>query len=455
MRTGLDEMGRNTFAKRKRYDGRDVALMVYALRSSSSSDELTRSVIAALASLIERIVAADYDSAKKGEPVMEIRAVDAAACVFGLQQCRSEVPEVQALIRAMSPLIYQAQGRLDSKGIFLVFNGMQGLNSKDPSVKMLLRALEPTISSSEKYFDGFRDFYQLSGAISGLSRMSLREPCAEKLIEILSRLVTKTVKKAMPSDSERQVSQDGIEIEGGKRGDTKSGKEARQHFQLLARATPDRVGIALYGLQGLNHQKAPVEAILSALIPYVDRLSQLDGKTVGMCFQGFKSAHGAPSATQARMLSILSSKMSGWSIRGHHGNVKTVAAAGRFLREAQITLRSALVGIKNLDCSNPVVSSLLVNFANEILLWSDAVEILEKDSVNTGKKRDIFDKSTIRVLAEIFTKPQISFHPKVSEMLELVGIDYIITPHPRKLIRSDHNKRNPKHSETFENILSQ
>jgi len=60
--------------------------------------------------------------------------MDAAACVFGLQQCRSEVPEVQELIKAISPLVFQAQGRLDSRGIFLAFNGMQGLNSREASV---------------------------------------------------------------------------------------------------------------------------------------------------------------------------------------------------------------------------------------------------------------------------------------------------------------------------------
>ena len=160
-----------------------------------------------------------------------------------------------------------------------------------------------------------------------------------------------------------------------------------------------------------------------------------------MCFQGFKTAYGAPSPTQEKMLSALSSKMTGWSLRGHNRGIKTLIGSERFLKEAQITLRSALVGIKRLDRNNPVVRSVLVNFAEEILTWSDAVNLVKEEIRASGKSRDVFDKSTVMLLSDTFgTLPLSSSSnltaPKsmqkdeytVKKLLELVAIHPDLVP---------------------------
>ena len=67
--------------------------------------------MASLAVLVSKIVASDFEHSKQGQAVMNMRAQDAAACIFGLQQLSSDDIEVRDLVLALAPLLYQSEGR--------------------------------------------------------------------------------------------------------------------------------------------------------------------------------------------------------------------------------------------------------------------------------------------------------------------------------------------------------
>ena len=180
---------------------------------------------------------------------------------------KTESPEVQQLLMAMSPLINQADGRLDGRGLFMALNGLQGLNSNEKSVQVLLSALLPLLQNTlRRGFAGFEDFYQLSGAINGLSRLNSRDPGVKSFVETIAQLVKPKSDAALMS----------------------------------VKVSSERVGMALFGLQGL--QRLPeAEDILSVLIPYIDAVPSLDGKTVGMSLQGFKACAPNPTPIQEKV----------------------------------------------------------------------------------------------------------------------------------------------------------
>jgi hypothetical protein len=56
-------------------DSRDISLMLYSLRSSSSSsDEITRKLFSKMSKIISMVAKADYEASKRGDPVLSIRA---------------------------------------------------------------------------------------------------------------------------------------------------------------------------------------------------------------------------------------------------------------------------------------------------------------------------------------------------------------------------------------------
>jgi len=373
VKESMDESFKSKFiSRKKRYDGRDIAVLLYSLRSSSSADDSTRKVLASVAEICNSITLRDYEASKSGDPVICMRGIDVAAIIFGFQQLRSDVSEVQSLIQAVAPLLYQCEGTVDSKGIFMIFNGLQGMRSKDVGVKLLLKSIEPLLSRSMGCFNGFTDFYQLSGAISGLSRLNPKDPSSAKMITIFSRLVAINTAKTTGAEKAK----------------------------FLSRCTPDRVGLALFGLQGFESGDENLKVILEALLPYMGKLASLDGKVVGMCFQGFRSSAGTPSNEQLQILSMLNLRMSGWSFRGRK-SVTNPRQASKFLRDAQITLRSSLSGLKRLDRNNPVVKSILINFSEEVLLWEEVMNTATAGEGNF-EYRDVFDMRTKRIMRDIF-----------------------------------------------------
>ena len=195
----------------------------------------------------------------------------------------------------------------------MLMNGLQGLATKEPATIRLLAALQPLMDRTEEAFEGFDDFYQLSGAISGLCRFSGRDEAAGPFVDSFARMVGKGCKQSKSGGSASSVS---------------------------------RIGMALFGLQSLPHRRKSVETILSSIGPFIDSAPSLDGKAVGMGLQGFKKCVGRPTQAQEAILASMCSKMSGWSLRGKNkprlvsptpAGAASSKAANAFLTESQVT----------------------------------------------------------------------------------------------------------------------
>jgi hypothetical protein len=171
---------------------------------------------------------------------------------------------VQTLIRSVTAFISRADGKLDGKMVFMMLNGLQGMSIDDEPVADLLRTITTLLERGEnKGFQGFDDFHQLSGALSGLSRLNAKNLVVKNMFDIIARLVKS-------ESSSNKVS-----------------KVIRREASLY-RSNADRVGMALFGLQGF--QKHPdIDIILNTIVPHIDVLQTLDGKALGMALQAFKS----------------------------------------------------------------------------------------------------------------------------------------------------------------------
>lgn len=148
--------------------------------------------------------------------------------------------------------------------VFMMLNGLQGMSIDDEPVADLLRTLTTLLErGEEKGFQGFDDFHQLSGALSGLCRLNAKNLVVKNLLDIIAKLV----RSKSSSDKVSRITR----------------REAS-----LYRNDADRVGMALFGLQGF--QKYPdIDIFLNEIVPHIDALQTLDGKALGMALQAFKS----------------------------------------------------------------------------------------------------------------------------------------------------------------------
>ena len=95
-----------------------------------------------------------------------------------------------------------------------------------------------------------------------------------------------------------------------------------------------------------------------------------------------------------------------------------------FLNEAQITLRSALVGMQTLDPNNELVRKILLSLAEEIFSWLPILHFIRSSHVEseTENHSQIYlEKSTYILINDIFARPELSNDPVVNSMLEGVS----------------------------------
>jgi hypothetical protein len=105
----------------------------------------------------------------------------------------------------------------------------------------------------------------------------------------------------------------------------------------------EKVGMALYGMQGLNPRYDSVRILMDILCPFVRNMPSPSGKILGMALQGFKACGGRVTGSHAEVVSIIAKKLPGWAGKGK--DVGSVYASD----EIQVTLRSALWGVSKLD----------------------------------------------------------------------------------------------------------
>jgi hypothetical protein len=166
---------------------------------------------------------------------------------------------------------------------------------------------------------------------------------------------------ALEADRERERERE--KRAAGKRGTDKLSKMLRDAPK------PEKVGMALYGMQGLSSRYDSVRTIMDLLLPFVKNMPTPTGKVVGMAFQCFKSCTGRPTGSHAEVLNVLSKRTAGWSGRKDRDSRGEYSSRSAPASDVQVTLRSALWGISRLDRQTPTVRDALRVFAAEVLLW--------------------------------------------------------------------------------------
>ena len=245
------------------------------------------------------------------------------------------------------------------------------------------------------------------------------------------------------------------------------GNKIVKSFMEVPRA--ERVGIALFGLQGMSGKLPSMEVIMKALIPYVSIMPAPNGKVVGMALQGFKEVSGIPSGSTAEVLEMISHKMSaGWSSRRVNGKrtpqSKRPASSTdhnlsrelkELLSDAQVTVRSALSGTRRMERSHPTVRRIMKSIAMEILSWNELIGSTttsdattthcvlpavdthtegdrERPTARGNKRKPVggnastllthLDRRTIKSILECFRGSDIETEPEVTLLLKLLNI---------------------------------
>ena len=431
-----------------RYEGRDIAMALYGMKEFSSQNEETLKVLNGLNPFIR-----DF----KGT----FNVQNVAGCLQGLQKMRSGPKQVDALAGYLAPIVASTEGYFNSRGLCMALTGLQGLDSKQPNARALIESLAIVMEKSESSFTGFEDFHQISSAINGLGGMSTEYPEVRRLVDSLARLlkplsdqyellintaaskatITSTATGAVPTSVSTGLVNDKSSVIAPKR-QWQQGKgvvvttpppieyivvednKVKHHninniqtanqkatkdrlIKMLKDAPkPEKVGMALFGMQGLSSRYDSVRALMDVLLPFVKNMPAPTGKVLGMALQGFKSCGGRPTGSHAEVLSILAKKLPGWSTkreeRGRDVNGRRINYIPT--SDVKVTLRSALWGISKLDRQTPPVREVLKALAAEVLYWDPST----------------LDSKTSSSLTEVYKGGDIEKEPEVRELLHLI-----------------------------------
>jgi hypothetical protein len=395
-----------------------------------------------------------------------------AGVLQGMQKLKSGVPQVDELLVALAPHIERASGVFNSKGLSMTLSGLQGMDSKQPEVRTLISSLASLIEKSEFGFSGFEDFHQISTAFSGLAGMSSEHSEVRKLVDAIAKVVkpllSKAVEKAVEKVPEVAAPAAVRQWQQGKgvvvvddlapaavvvAVEKAVEKVEKKPIDRLARMLrdepkPDKVGMALYGMQGLSSRQDSARILMDLLVPFVRKMPAPSGKVLGMALQGFKSCTGKPPGSHAAVLTILASKVSGYSTRkgrvvganGKENGVVVVTAGEKFVAsgDAQVTFRSGIWGVSNLDREAPSVRAILKSLAVEALQWNPKE----------------LDKRTYSSIAEVYQGGDIEADKDVAALLEQVApfmparkiMDPSLSRNSSSITTETNNKRNPSSS---------
>jgi hypothetical protein len=395
-----------------------------------------------------------------------------AGALQGLQKLKSGVPQVDELLAALAPHIERSSGVFNSKGLSMTLSGLQGMDSKQPDVRTLISSLASLIQKSEFGFSGFEDFHQISTAFSGLAGMSSEHSEVRMLVDAIAKLVKPLLNKAVEKVVEkvpevaapaavRQWQQGkGVVVVDDlapapvavvvEKAVEKVEKKPVDRLAKMLRdePKPDKVGMALYGMQGLSSRQDSARVLMDLLVPFVRKMPAPSGKVLGMALQGFKSCSGKPPGSHAAVLTLLAAKVSGFSTRkgrvvganGKENGVVVVPAGEKFVAsgDAQVTFRSGIWGVSNLDREAPSVRAILKSLAVEALKWNPKE----------------LDKRTYSSIAEVYQGGDIEADKDVKALLEQVApfmparkiMDPSLSRNSSSISTETNNKRNPSSS---------
>ena len=332
---------------RREFSGRDVSQALYGLRSTSCNHKETTELLQTLQPFLENTCGL-------------VTAQNIASAMCCLQNMESSTPEVKILIQSIVKLMSRCSGPLSGKGVSKCLNGLQRLRSKDVVVLELCDALAVILERSEKGYQGFDDFFQISSAISGFTSLDPKEKAVLRLGNAFAKLLQKK-RDACSSSMYRQT------------------------------PSAERVAVAMYALQEIS-RGAPTppfaNTIMNELLEFMRAMPFPSMKSLGMMMQGFKGVV-IPSEPYEQALEILADKLEqqgAWSARlskDNQGNRKNLVLSetGAGWKEAQTTLRSCLTGLAAMNKQVPARKRLVNLLMRDLKDWP--MDVLEKRTLET------------------------------------------------------------------------
>jgi tryptophan synthase alpha subunit len=195
----------------------NLSMIMIGLQGMSSDDEEVRSLVSALATLVD---------CRSGN--LNGRAVGNA--LYGLQGMSNDNVEVRSLVSALARKVEKCKGSLSAQEMGNALYGLRGMVSDDVEVRSLVSALATKVASCSESLTG----QEVGNALYGLQGMSSNDGEVRSLVSAL-------VKKVESCDGP---------------------------------LTGQNVGCAVYGLQGMSSDSAEVRSLVSALATKVESCSE-------------------------------------------------------------------------------------------------------------------------------------------------------------------------------------
>jgi len=219
-------------------DSKGIGSALYGLSGMSDDQPQVRALLAALA---DRIVKSN--SLLSGQGI--------ADALYGLRGMTSDGAELRSLLTALASKIDSTQGKLDSQEIGNALYGLQGMSSEIPEVRVIVQKLADKLARSSAILRS----PQIGRALLGLQRLSASSPEVRSLLRQLSRRIAE-------SDRTRMTSSDIADSLYGMQGMAEKVPEVQELLGELAKKiavtaaelSPEEVGRALFGLQGLSSE---------------------------------------------------------------------------------------------------------------------------------------------------------------------------------------------------------
>jgi len=219
-------------------DSKGIGSALYGLSGMSDDQPQVRALLAALADRI-----AKSDSLLSGQGI--------ADALYGLRGMTSDGAELRALLTALASRIDSTQGKLDSQEIGNALYGLQGMSSEIPEVRVIVQKLADKLARSSAILRS----PQIGRALLGLQRLSASSPEVRALLRQLTRRIAESDRTRMTSSAIAD-SLFGIQGMAEKVPEVQEllGELAKKIAVTAAELSPEEVGRALFGLQGLSSE---------------------------------------------------------------------------------------------------------------------------------------------------------------------------------------------------------
>lgn len=219
-------------------DSKGIGSALYGLSSMSDDQPQVRALLAALA-----------DRIGKSESVLSGQGI--ADALYGLRGMTSDGVELRSLLTALASRIDSSQGKLDSQEIGNALYGLQGMSSEMTEVRVIVKKLAEKLQRSKAILRS----QHIGRSLLGLQRLSGESSEVKALLKQISKRIAESDRTRMTAAA---ISDSCFGLQGMAENipevQNLIGELAKKIASTAAEMSPEEMGRALFGLQGLSSQ---------------------------------------------------------------------------------------------------------------------------------------------------------------------------------------------------------